>query len=146
VSQGEPLRRSTFVSLPCEIVRVCGAPTFHTFAIFPASKISPSLCNWRRQPSFKSFPLRMRYRLFTLRLGCQRKNTAKPHFLAPSPLRLLDTLFRRPRYDNVERIRDVCYSATQFLPRRPTNLTVACNPQQDTPLQKSVLHLPECES
>ena len=43
------------------------------------------------------------------------KNVAEPHFLAPGPLRLFDTLFRHLRYDSVESIRDVCYHASQFL-------------------------------
>jgi hypothetical protein len=44
-----------------------------------------------------------------------KKNIAEPHFLAPGPLRLFDTLFRHLRFDSVESIRDVCYSAAQFL-------------------------------
>ena len=52
-----------------------------------------------------------------------KKNVAEPHFLAPGPLRLFDTLFRHLRYDSVESIRDVCYHASQFL----TLVQATCN-------------------
>jgi hypothetical protein len=62
-----------------------------------------------------------------------KKNIAEPHFLAPGPLRLLDTLFRHLRYDNVESIRDVCYSAAQFLASPPNQRGHGLRVRQDTP-------------
>ncbi|OAP63427.1 hypothetical protein AYL99_02654 [Fonsecaea erecta] len=42
-----------------------------------------------------------------------KKDLHEEHFLDNGPARLLDTLFRQLRYDSIESIRDVCYSASQ---------------------------------
>ncbi|OAL33033.1 hypothetical protein AYO22_00118 [Fonsecaea multimorphosa] len=42
-----------------------------------------------------------------------KKDLHEPHFLDNGPARLLDTLFRQLRYDSIESIRDICYSASQ---------------------------------
>ncbi|OAG40425.1 hypothetical protein AYO21_05325 [Fonsecaea monophora] len=42
-----------------------------------------------------------------------KKDLYTQHFLENGPGRLLDTLFRQLRYDSIESIRDICYSASQ---------------------------------
>lgn len=43
------------------------------------------------------------------------KNFNKPHFLQRGPERLIDTLFRQLRHDNIERLKDCVYAAAQKL-------------------------------
>ncbi|KAJ9350269.1 hypothetical protein DTO280E4_8712 [Paecilomyces variotii] len=43
------------------------------------------------------------------------KNFNKPHFLERGPERLIDTLFRQLRHDNIERLKDCVYAAAQKL-------------------------------
>jgi hypothetical protein len=62
-----------------------------------------------------------------------KKNIAEPHFLAPGPLRLLDTLFRHLRYDSTESIRDVCFSAAQSLALPQHQCGPDLQARQDTP-------------
>jgi hypothetical protein len=62
-----------------------------------------------------------------------KKNIAEPHFLAPGPLRLLDTLFRHLRFDTTESIRDICYSAAQLLASPQPQRGQELQARQDTP-------------
>lgn len=62
-----------------------------------------------------------------------KKNIAESHFLAPGPLRLLDTLFRHLRFDTTESIRDICYSAAQFLALPQHQHSRELQARQDTP-------------
>ena len=61
-----------------------------------------------------------------------KKNIAEPHFLVPGPLRLFDTLFRHLRFDSTESIRDICYSAAQFLAIPQRQLSRDSTTQQET--------------
>ena len=62
-----------------------------------------------------------------------KKNIAEPHFLAPGPLRLFDTLFRHLRFDSTESIRDICYSAAQFISLPQHQRARHPKARQDTP-------------
>jgi hypothetical protein len=60
------------------------------------------------------------------------KSTTQPHFLPKGPERLIDTLFRQLRHDNVEVLKDCIYAAAQKL-EAADDIPSDYEPRQETP-------------